>query len=707
MNWLTPGLAGIAAAIAVPSLLILYFLKLRRRDMEVSTTLLWKKTIQDIQANAPFQKLRRNILLLLQLLALGAALVAIAQPQMTGASPPANRTVIIIDRSASMSATDETIDGRTVTRLEKAKDEAIKVVAAMRDGGVLNPKGGDQAMVVAFAQNAEIVQPYTASKARLEEAIRSIEPTDEPTDFTDVMRVAGPFIKPSTIKIETGTGRDDAQYLPGAPVALFSDGAIGHLDAVEKHPESEFRYTTVGGAADALANVAITALGAERSYDRPERISVFVGLQSTDTDRRTVDVEFGIDGAIGMVKSATLPAATEAEPGRGGVVFALDRTEAAIITVRIPSNDALVSDNTARLIIPPAKRLSVALVTSGNYFLKSAIGAIGVSEVTTITSADFLRLRDAGQLSDHDVYVLDNWLPDLIPAPPTPPTPSASADAPADGDAAESAERGTGQLPPGNYLIIGKTPDITGLTPSSQTLKTTGIVDWDRDHPALRFVSLSSLVIGNAPVVEATRDVTVLATSGAGPAIVDASRGSAHALVVTFDVTRSTWPLDAGFIVFLGQAIRFLGDEGGSTGAAALQPGQILTERLPDGVGEARLRSPDGAEVTLRAGADGRVSFGPIETVGLYTLSWAGQPGPQDPVINGRPTRTIAVNLADAEESRIATETQLTLPTGKVTASNANNTPEKRQRRLWPWILLGAIGVLMLEWFVYNRKVHL
>src|SRR6476661_8478371 len=93
--------AAIAAAISIPALLILYFLKLRRREMPVSSTLLWKKAIQDLQVNAPFQKLRRNLLLLLQLLLLLLLVLALARP-VTHFTPGAGKsTVILIDRSAS------------------------------------------------------------------------------------------------------------------------------------------------------------------------------------------------------------------------------------------------------------------------------------------------------------------------------------------------------------------------------------------------------------------------------------------------------------------------------------------------------------------------------------------------------------------------------------------------------------------------------
>src|SRR3954449_2056 len=115
MSWfpkfLNPWAALAGAAIFIPLLLILYFLKLRRREMTVPSTLLWKKAIQDLQVNAPFQKLRRNLLLLLQLLLLLLLLLALSRP-VTNFTPGAGKTtVILIDRSASMAAKDT--NGRT------------------------------------------------------------------------------------------------------------------------------------------------------------------------------------------------------------------------------------------------------------------------------------------------------------------------------------------------------------------------------------------------------------------------------------------------------------------------------------------------------------------------------------------------------------------------------------------------------------------
>src|SRR5947207_4655653 len=111
--------AAIAAGIVVPSLLALYFLKLRRREMMISSTLLWKKAIQDLQVNAPFQRLRKNLLLFLQMLLLILLLLALARP-ISHYSPGAGKlSVILVDRSASMSTKDPELKGKT--RLDGAK----------------------------------------------------------------------------------------------------------------------------------------------------------------------------------------------------------------------------------------------------------------------------------------------------------------------------------------------------------------------------------------------------------------------------------------------------------------------------------------------------------------------------------------------------------------------------------------------------------
>ncbi|MGH7176647.1 MAG: vWA domain-containing protein, partial [Tepidisphaeraceae bacterium] len=169
-HFLSPLAGAIAAAVVVPLLLVLYFLKLRRRQMEVSSTLLWKKAIQDLQVNAPFQKLRRNLLLILQLMFLLFLCLALARPVSFFQRGAGKSTVILIDRSASMSAND--LEGDR-TRLDQAKRRAKDLVGSMERGAA--------AMVIAFDDKAEAVQTFTTDTAALKSAIDSIKPTDRHT----------------------------------------------------------------------------------------------------------------------------------------------------------------------------------------------------------------------------------------------------------------------------------------------------------------------------------------------------------------------------------------------------------------------------------------------------------------------------------------------------------------------------------------------
>ena len=63
MTFLSP-IALLFGLLALP-ILLLYMLKLRRREVDVSSTLLWEMLLRDRQANAPWQRLKRNVLLFL------------------------------------------------------------------------------------------------------------------------------------------------------------------------------------------------------------------------------------------------------------------------------------------------------------------------------------------------------------------------------------------------------------------------------------------------------------------------------------------------------------------------------------------------------------------------------------------------------------------------------------------------------------------
>ncbi len=713
MTWATPMLAALVGAIAIPSLVILYFLKLRRVPREVSSTLLWKKAIQDLQANAPFQRLRRNLLLFLQLIILGLILLALAQPRSTASASAGRKLVLLIDRSASMRAVDGDGAGDR-TRLEVAKERAIGLVEGLASPSLFEEsERADEAMVIAFDRSAEIVSQFTSDKQTLINAINGIVQTDGPSSIEEAYRLAQSQ-RPNRVFIDTGPsgeGTDPVEIegIKGGDAYffhLFSDGRISDLDVVRADSQEQagdapsFEYHAIGSAGS--VNVGLTALRAERDYEDPRKLSVFVGVQSTDLNPRSIDAELLVGGAVVSVRAVKLEGAKvnsqtgEREASTGGVVFELVEPNGVVVGVRLttgfgeggPSGgglDVLSTDNRGTLIVPPAKQASVALVTTGSLFLREALRGLSISDLLVITPSEYEQMREDGETSAIDLFVFDSVLP-------------------------EAGEGGV-VFDPGRYLVVGDVYTGPGGVVDKGEGPGTQIINWRRTHPLLRDLTLDAVVIGKSRTIEIPdgSELVSLAETTEGPAIVEMSTGDVRAVMVGFDPKFSNWPFDVSFVVFLASAVDYLGTQVGTevdVNARQLSPGYVLADRVPTDAGNIRVTLPDGSlSSEIVAAPDGRIVYGPIRETGMYRVQWTGSAGASDVEDDGRIVRFYAANLLDSAESDAGTLTQVDLSNRVVSASNQGEI--KRLKEWWVWLLIAALGVMMIEWWIYNRKVYL
>ena len=672
MNWvphlLAPGTAAIAAAVAVPSLLVLYFLKLRRREMPVSSTFLWRKAVQDLQVNAPFQRLRRNLLLLLQMLALLALLFALARP-VSNYTPGAGKlSVILIDRSASMKAADGGPGGRT--RLDEAKRLARDLVDGMDKGG--------QASVIAFDDTAEVVQTFTGDAATLRRAIDGIVGTDRPTRLKQAYQLAGA----------------QAVYIPEQnranvkpTVYLFSDGRA--VDEGDLGLDGDLKFTPVG--TDASANLAVVSLDAKRNYDNPAQVQVFARLANYGPKPAAADVRLTVDGETKQVASVSLKPArwsdagwVKAHPGeadesyaaKDSVQFTFDMPAAGVVKVEQTNHygDLLAADDAASVVVPPPKTLSVLLVSEdrSDPYLERAFESQRLRNAQEMSGEDY----EEKQPHEFDVILFDRHYPTYLP-------------------------------PSGSFVYFGCAPTAGKLRVNQtdgkyDTVDATTVLDWQRDHPILRHLAVSDIFAAQMLKLVVPPEAQVLIDGVKGPMVVLYRQPRGTDLVVAFDLLQSNWPLHrVSFPLFIHYALQYLALGSDMAVRASVAPGdtprvpRVAVDHLPAGTTSVRVSGPGGTR-DVPVPATGDLVLPAMNTVGLYRTT---------PPVPG--FEQVAVNLLSETESNLV---PVETPPGNVAQQSAaaHASLGKSRVELWWWLVAcGAVPLLLVEWWVYTRRVHL
>jgi Ca-activated chloride channel family protein len=309
-------------ALLVP-LIAFYFLKLKRPRVEIPSLFLWRQVLSDQRVNSPFQRFKRNLLLLLQILILALLVLAAMQPFLRREAARAERFPVLIDISASMAGRDQ--EGGP-SRLDEVKK---------RVRGLINGLLPEQEMgLVAFGKSARRLTAFTNNQRELSEALDALTVEDVPSDLEEALRLA------------QALGRT----APFDKLLLFSDGNFPARTNFELPFQIDFQRTVPAGS-----NFGIINYNARRTPGGHWQI--FVQLAGSDTADSTT-------GTLELVQRDAVIARQEVALARGSsprLAFDLAGGPAAVIDARLKLTgfDALSADNAARLTLPELRPLTV------------------------------------------------------------------------------------------------------------------------------------------------------------------------------------------------------------------------------------------------------------------------------------------------------------------------------------------------------------
>lgn len=629
-----------------PLVIMLYFLKLRRVPIEVPSTYLWRRTVEDMHVNSIWQRLRRNLLLLLQLLTLLAIILSVLRPGIRDDQTIGKRSMFLIDQSASMQATD-----LEKSRLQIAKEQAIKMIDGMG--------GDDDAMVIAFSDRADVVQGFTSDKRRLREAIEAIGPTNRTTNITEALNTASGLAGP--VPTTTAENRLETRPSESAPatVYLFSDGRFD--SPPNEYENVAVEYMALGSSA--VENLGIVAFTCERNPEKQDRVEAFARVQNFGRAPATSEVTLNWNGKLADASTVSVEAGETK-----GLSFEITGALEGHLELRLEAKDPFPVDNGAFAALTPPRQLEVVLVTRGNTALAAALQTQQASSTASIRviAPDELESDTGKQLAASgsiDLFVYDACVPPTMP---------------------EANTLFLGALPPGE---VWKASDPSGPL---------FVIDVHRTHPLMQYVELGSLLIAEGIGLELPPTATELARTEAGVLMAVAPRGSYQDCVVGMVLHggNTNWPNRRSFPIFLLNALEFLGGASSATGARSFQPGQPAVIHVANRYDQVLISTPSGKEHRLSRHGQPQVVFSQTDDLGAFIV--------QDPE-QGHVLQTFTVNLFSDQESNIATLPEVQIGSQAVQA--VDHQPRRVRKEYWRWLLVAALIALSIEWVVYIKRI--
>lgn len=382
MQILNPAYLGLSLLAAIP--ILLYFFRRKSKTVEVSTLVFFKSLAREHQESAWLRHVKKLLSLLLTLLVVFGAIFGLSKMVFSPKADDIRSVVILLDRSASMSAADD--DGRT--RLEIAKQEVRARLDALPENVEVS--------LVAYDSRPEILQPVSIVRRELLRKLRDVElrPVEDDLDSAlAAAKMTASLNTPSVIWHLTDAVTE--HELPvGVSIELIDVGLPQAVNVgitafeIRKIPlvSNEYEaFIELGCSSSAPGKVEVT-------------LETFIAGTWADTPRK-VDLEPGAKHALVMpIKGAASGQLLELRlTGLEEDCFALDDSVVARLPENRPTVAVHVSANAES--VDPFTRLALNAIAED--------GTLDIYETTT---------EKGFPTEGIDVFLFDHFIPENWPA---------------------------------------------------------------------------------------------------------------------------------------------------------------------------------------------------------------------------------------------------------------------------------------------------
>ncbi len=662
LGFLVPAVLAALGALSIP---VVFHLRRKDRNRPLRFPSLMFLATLPIRTERR-QRISDWPLLLVRLLLLMLVVLAFARPVFTGRFAVAgdSRTravVILLDRSMSMGYAG-------VWR--RAVDSATAIVQRL--------ESGDRVALVAYDDEAELVQRLSTEKAAVLGALRRLAPQPRGTRLAPALRAARQVLL-------------DAPFA-AAEIVVISDlqrsGFAGRTD-VEMPPGVMVRGVTVG--APQWVNSAVVSVEAMRVRPNDRALlAVKARIRSHALPSpRTVQAALTVNGRDAGSRTMTLAA-----NGETVITFAPVPVPEAAATLRVSlPADALPADDAMVAVVQRDDALRVAFIapTGGETLYLERALAIGDAPVislermatapATATSLDRSSVLWYWDTAPVLNSVLSTWLT------------NGGGIVVAVGPAlATSGSRSASSLPYRPQGLADRLADGGGA-----------LRDLRFEHPLLAPFretpdALRAIRLWRYARVDAAAGADVLARFDDGmPALLEQRVGAGRilAVVLPLDTRGGDFPRQPTFLPFVRQLVRHAS---GRDEAPLWRPTGSAWA-MPSTIREPVVRTPGGQLLRPRADSAGRAVA--LPDAGVYTV--------YQERASGEPAASVAVNVA-AEESDLTPMPVEELVVGVSTPATPatpdslrptteDTTPEGRERRqsLWRLLLMAAVVMVLFE----------